>query len=108
MAQSIKLNDNLFWDQSSLYAPGLFQSLMTRQACTSGSVTIPNVFRGIVFAIGGGDKSGIYSVYSGSTGSVNVATLVNDADVTISGSTNTLTIAVTTYRQIFYIGNKVL
>ena len=69
MSQSIKLDNDLYWDTSSIRGGQIFNFLKALSGNSSVSVTIPNGFRGIIYGFRGANIDNILNfqnVYKGS------------------------------------------
>ena len=110
MAKSIKLSGDNYWDTSGLYGGQIFNSYGSISSNTTKAITIPNSFRGIVFLFRGSSTMAAYMVTSASSGGTYAAPLVTGTNITVTTSTNRLTVQNSGSANLytFYIGTHVL
>ena len=112
MAQSIKLNNDMYWDISAIKGMCVF----TINGGASKSVYLPSGFRGILVSIGlvdGANTRGAWYLSAQGSGAINYRAVDNSnaSNLAFTTSTNTLTIAnnsnASTYgaTTFFVIGN---
>lgn len=111
MAQSIKLNDNLYWDTSSLHGGQIFNELGSIQGSGSLNITVPSDFKGIVFMFRNANTMSAYMINTLSGGGVRVVPILSASELSLTSSASnslTATSTGTTAVSIYYIGTNVL
>ena len=111
MSQSIKLNDNLYWDSSSVYNIGI-KNLGTVRGNTVANLSIPNNARGLFVTVSASSYDGYWTIYGvsvNSAGDVAIHNFINGSVITMaSNSVNTISISNTgaSSAYILYIGTQ--
>ena len=110
MAKSIKLGNDTYWDTSGLYGGQIFNLIEQLSGNSTMTLSIPNGFRGIIYAFRGATVMGQYMVNCNASGTVSVCEIAAVTNITFSASTNSLTFTNTASAasQMYYIGSDIL
>lgn len=110
MAQSIKLGGDKYWDTTGLHGGHIFNFFGQLSGNSTLTLTVPNGFRGIIYAFRGATVMGQYMVNTSASGNIYICDVATVTNITHSESTNAITFTNTSSAasQIYYIGSGIL
>lgn len=94
MAQSIRLNNDIYWDETAIHnMPFMLQKSIN--GGSSGTITLPNGFRGFMITIGitvASNANGMYILACQSNGAAHSIPISSASNLSMTDGTNQVTI----------------